>query len=79
MAESGNHGRGGRAAKDVFTQSGQRDSLIKQEQEKAHAATAAKIARLRALRLAAEKQAAAEAAAAPPAAAPARRKVIRRS
>jgi hypothetical protein len=78
VAEFGNNGRGGRAAKDVFTQSGQRDSLIKQEQEKAHASTVAKIARLRALRLAAEKEAAETAA--PPAAAPAvRRKVIRKS
>jgi hypothetical protein len=79
VAESGNNGRGGRAAKEVFTQSGQRDSAIKQEQEKAHAATAAKIARLRALRLAAEKQAA-ESASAAPAPAPTRRsKVIRKS
>jgi hypothetical protein len=36
----------------VFTHSAQRDAFSRQEQEKAHATAAAKIARLRALRLA---------------------------
>jgi hypothetical protein len=63
-------------AKEVFTHSGQRDAFSRQEQEKAHASAAAKIARLKALRLArdAAEEAAKQAAdaAAPPAAASAK-------
>ena len=47
-----NQARTGRAAKDAFTHSGQRDAYSRQEQEKAHAMAAAKIARLKALRVA---------------------------
>ena len=43
-----------KAAQTHFTQSEQRDKLIKQEIEKERAASAAKTARLRALRLAKE-------------------------
>ena len=51
MADT-NQARVGRAAKEVFAHSGQRDAYSRQEQEKAHASAAAKIARLRALRIA---------------------------
>ena len=72
MADT-NHARVGRAAKDVFTQSSQRDAFSRQEQEKAHASAAAKIARLKALRIArdAAEEAAKQAAlaSAPPSAA----------
>ena len=67
MADS----RSGRIAKDVFNQAATRGTLLKQEQEKAHASAAAKIARLKAQRLARD----AEAKAAEPAeAAPTRRR-----
>jgi len=43
-----------KTAQNHFTQSEQRDKLVKQEIEKARAASAAKTARLRALRMAKE-------------------------
>jgi hypothetical protein len=60
-------------AKDVFTHSAQRDAFSRQEQEKAHATAAAKIARLKALRMARDAETAAKEAAmtaATPAASP---------
>jgi hypothetical protein len=75
-------GRTGRTAKEVFTQAMQRDALVKQEQQKAHASAAAKIARLKALRLArdaGEKDAAAKSVAEAPPARPARRKAVSRA
>jgi hypothetical protein len=73
-----------RAAQTHFTQSEQRDKAIKQEIEKERAASAAKTARLRALRLAKEaserKEAERTKAAAPKAAQPTpRRKRINHS
>ena len=65
-------------AKEVFAHSAQRDAFSRQEQEKAHASAAAKIARLKALRMArdaAEDAAKQAALASAPRAAPKARKV----
>ena len=72
MADSG---RSGRTAKDVFAQAANRDQMVKHEQEKAHATASAKIARLKALRLAREAEEKASAAPAVPK--PVKRKMVR--